>query len=362
MQTVALLLVSTGVVDGVNIHIVGKNTCACPVVSFKHDGVVLVAIDDVAVTLLQGIILRTTSPGVGQTLVGLIISTNPLGDSTRAVVTSCSTAVGCQTRLRETVALQTELHGVGAVARNHEDGLRVVGLVFSEVGLICGCQTVFARGDDALHLCQTLFVALVARGAQIHVLVEIELGKCHRAGILVAVAVEVVVTEVLLGGGELLHEEIEHLLGTHLLGQITRLHVLGGLQGDIAEHVEHMIVEHGTEEAGVCQTGLRCGILRVDGIDHLVGITNAAVGNLPRVIHLVDVGTPIVLVQVDVGVAPAHTHAGRHHILVGTLLEGVIHAKPVFYQIAILCCGSTEQQTQVGLVGEVDVGLVEAVI
>ena len=43
MQTVALLLVSTGVVDGVNIHIVGKNTCACPVVSFKHDGVVLVA-------------------------------------------------------------------------------------------------------------------------------------------------------------------------------------------------------------------------------------------------------------------------------------------------------------------------------
>ena len=110
------------------------------------------------------------------------------------------------------------------------------------------------------------------------------------------------------------------------------------------------------------QTSLRCGILRIDGINHLVSITDAAIGNLPGVIYLIHVGAPVVLVQVDVGVAPAHTHAGRNHILVGTLLESVIHPKPIFYQIAILCRGSTEQQTQVGLVSEVDVGLVEAVV
>ena len=110
------------------------------------------------------------------------------------------------------------------------------------------------------------------------------------------------------------------------------------------------------------QTLLSRRIGGIDGVDHLVGIADAAIGNLPGVVDLIHRGTPVVLVQVDVGIAPAHTDAGRHHILVCRFLKQVIHAEPVLHQVAVLSGGSAEQQREVGLVGEVDVGLIEAVI
>ena len=362
MQAIALLLVGTGLVDGVYVQVVGQDTRTCPVVSLEHDGVVLVAIGDIGITLLQGLILWTASPGVGQTTVGCIVGADPLGDTTAAVIAGSGRAVGLDTRLREAVALQTELHGMGTVARDDEDNLGIAREVLLETVLVVGGEAVLAAVDDALHLGQTFLVAVVIAGAQIDVLVQIELGEGHRAGVLVAIAVHIVIADTGLGLCELRDEEVVHLLGGHLLRQIASLHILRGLQGHVAEHIKEVIVEHRAEEAGVGQALLCRGVGRVDGVDHLVGIADAAIGNLPGVVDLIHRGTPVVLVQVDVGIAPAHTDAGRHHILVCRFLKQVIHAEPVLHQVAVLSGGSAEQQREVGLVGEVDVRLIEVAV
>ena len=362
MQAIALLLVGTGLVDGVYVQVVGQDTRTCPVVSLEHDGVVLVAIGDIGITLLQGVILRTAGPGVSQTTVGCIVGADPLRDGAAAVEAGSGRAVGLETRLREAVALQAELHGVGTVAGDDEDNLRIATQVLLEAVLIVGSQAVLAAADDALHLGQASLIAVVACGAEIDVLVQIEFGQSHRAGVLVSIAIHIVIADASLGLCELLHEEVVHLLRTHLLRQIASLHILRGLQGHVAEHIKEVIVEHRAEEAGVGQALLCRGVRRVDGVDHLVGIADAAIGNLPGVVDLTDRGSPVVLVQVDVGIAPAHTRTGGNHILVCALFKQMIHTKPVFYQVAVLSGGSAEQQTEVGLVGEVDVRLIEVAI
>ena len=110
------------------------------------------------------------------------------------------------------------------------------------------------------------------------------------------------------------------------------------------------------------QTLQGCRIGGVDGIDNGVCIANTTIGNLPGIIHLINIRAPVVLMQVDICITPADTNTSRNHILVSAFLKSVIHAEPVFYQVAILCGGGTEQQREVGLVREVDVSLVETVI
>ena len=179
---------------------------------------------------------------------------------------------------------------------------------------------------------------------------------------LVAIAIHKFIADASLGLCELLHEEVVHLLRAYLLGQIAGFYVLSGLERHIAEHIEEMIVEHGTEEAGMSQTLLGRRIGGIDGIDHLVGIADTTIGDAPGILNLADRRSPVVLMQVDVGIAPAHTDASGHHILVCTLFEQMEHAEPVFNQITVLCRSGTEQQREVGLVREVDVRLVELAI
>ena len=89
VQTIALLLISTWLVDRVYVQVVGQDTCARPVISLKVDGVFQIRVGDIGIALFRSMILWTTSPCVGQTTVGLVIGTNPLGNTTAAIVT-CS--------------------------------------------------------------------------------------------------------------------------------------------------------------------------------------------------------------------------------------------------------------------------------
>ena len=94
VQTIALLLIGTGIVDRVNVEVVGQDTRTCPVVSLEVDGVAGIGIGDVLASLLSGVILRTTCPGVSQATVILVVSADPLGNTTAAVIASSSRAVG----------------------------------------------------------------------------------------------------------------------------------------------------------------------------------------------------------------------------------------------------------------------------
>ena len=99
-----------------------------------------------------------------------------------------------------------------------------------------------------------------------------------------------------------------------------------------------MIVEHSTEEACMSKTLLCRLVSRIDSIDYLVGIAYTTISNLPGIVNLINRWTPVMTMQVDISISPAHTNTGRNHILVRAFLQKMEHAKPVFYQITILCC------------------------
>ena len=231
-----------------------------------------------------------------------------------------------------------------AVARYYEDHLGIGTEILCEVLLIGSSETIVARVDDGVQLIEASLIAVVTAGFQIDVLVQIELGKCHRAGKFIAIAKEIVIADAFLGCRELSHQEVIHLLWAHLLRQITCRHVLSGLERDVAEHIKEVIVEHGTEETCMSQTLLRGRIGGIDSVDHQIGIADATIGNLPRVVDLIHRGTPVMTVQIDVSISPAHTYTGRNHILISTLLKEMIHAEPILYQIAVLRYRGTEQQ------------------
>ena len=231
-----------------------------------------------------------------------------------------------------------------AVARYYEDHLGIGTEILCEVLLIGSSETIVARVDDGVQLIEASLIAVVTAGFQIDVLVQIELGKGHRAGKFVAIAKEIVIADTLLGCSKLSNQEVIHLLRAHLLRQITSWHILSGLERDVAEHIKEVIVEHGTEEACMSQTLLSGRVLGIDSVDYQIGIADTTIGNLPGVVYLIHRGTPVMTVQIDVSISPAHTYTGRNHILVGTLLKQMIHAEPVLYQIAVLCYRGTEQQ------------------
>ena len=123
MQTIAFLLVSTGIVDRMHVQVIGKDTCTTPVVSLKLNGVAGIRVWNILITLLSSMVLWATSPCISQTTIGLIVCTNPLRNSTATIITRRSRTVGLNTRLWETVTLQTELNSMGTVAWYYEDNL-----------------------------------------------------------------------------------------------------------------------------------------------------------------------------------------------------------------------------------------------
>ena len=128
--------------------------------------------------------------------------------------------------------------------------------------------------------------------------------------------------KVLFDGFHLRNYEVEHLLGSVLLWQIAGFDLLGGLDGHVAEGVEEHVIDLCAEETHLSAF---VGLLFRKYIETLVAISDADVSVVPEVVGMLLARGPVVLVHIDVKVAPAYADA----------LGGAIEVAALFLQIEV---------------------------
>ena len=167
-------------------------------------------------------------------------------------------------------------------------------------------QRVATVVDHVVHFGERLLIVLVARSIEIGIVVEVELGKRHVGSETVGIAKHVVGAKVLLDGLHLRNYEVEYLFGGVLLRQIACFNLLCGLNGDVAEGIEEHVIDLGAKEAHLSAF---VGLLFGQHVETLVAVSDADVAVVPQVVGVLLVRGPVVLVHVDVKVAPAYTDA-----------------------------------------------------
>ena len=278
-------------------------------------------------------ILLTTSPGILQSGVALLIDVEELGeyDATasspaREVPAGTASIVDPEVGHKVTASILVLKH-------NSEDNLGRFADVFLEVVEVIGCQCKLPGIDDDVQRVDTLLVVcLIFCIREECVMVQVEFGQLHIGNILVHLSEGHLLWQLFADIKQFALNPLEGNFWSSLLRRPAIWMYEGGVERDVAEQVKQIVVIHGT----IC-TYFCC--LRRIGLNQFIGKSTVArihstIVVLPVDDKVSDTSIKFVLMHGDIEVAPADTNTVRDAPYIRTLIHDIGHTEPSPIDIA----------------------------